>query len=406
MRNMLGTAVLLLTLVSLVQADAVILRTTDCGASWSQETSNCNEHLNDVAENAAGIAVAVGNNGTILRRSNGTWTDVSVSGITDDLTATMYQLITDRFYAVGENGRVLYSTNAGLTWQSLPQAPIDINDIWFDTQSTSNGIFVCGPNGAVYNYKGSWTWINSGTTNDLYAFAGHICHNHPKYVLGNYGALYNFCTQNTSYLGNVHFRGATDIAYGSGDLVAVAARGVIYRWTSATNWYAVSSGTTNNLYDAAYMGYDTSSNTEVYCAVGSNGTVLRSLDDGQTWSQVFSGTARVLRGVSTYLLGDPEIAYIVGESNSGISIGLLNRSDESSALEITASQSGTLTVTSETDSQVSVVLFDITGRSIEEKSAQISSGNAMINFSAPRGVYLYAATTDGNVTTGKMVISD
>ena len=54
-----------------VGSDGLILRTTDGGANWTNQTSGTTSFLNDVSFTDTNNGTAVGENGTILRTTNG-----------------------------------------------------------------------------------------------------------------------------------------------------------------------------------------------------------------------------------------------------------------------------------------------------------------------------------------------
>ncbi len=404
--NAFGVCVIvLLTITCILHADAVILRSDDAGATWSQENSYCDEHLNDVSGVlwTADIAIAVGDNGTILRRDvSCTWTDVSYPGITDDLKSVIFTF-NNTFWVAGENGRILYSVDLGLTWQLGTQAPIDINCLWKNPNVPNDPLYICGSYGQLYELIGSyWILINTECTDNLYAFSGNICQNSPNYVLGDGGICYNFSTEQSFVLGTTHFRGATRLAWGSCPQVAVGSRGGIYRSDYGESWTEVNSGTSTNLFDVALT---SAVSPESYCAVGANGTVLRSTDGGHSWNAVYSGTGRILTGISEY--SPTYRAYIVGKTDTSVGVGFDNGLPERTSCAVAPMLSGTLRIQTEANAQISAVLFDLMGRTVDQQSAHTVSGDAiMINFNAPRGFYLYSLSIDGDVITGKLVISE
>ena len=148
------------------------------------------------------IAVAVGDNGTILRdvrsynsttgalTSGGTWTQVT-SGVTNNLRAVSYNLIADgqytmSFVAVGDGGCILSSTD-GLTWTKqnyytiagyFANSNIDLYDIGYDY---SNGQWnAVGINGVVLWNTGAlstasvWTSLTTYTTRNSYTALNNI----------------------------------------------------------------------------------------------------------------------------------------------------------------------------------------------------------------------------------------
>ncbi|PIE53495.1 hypothetical protein CSA37_01130 [Candidatus Fermentibacteria bacterium] len=404
MRFKTGVLALLLLFSGVVYGDAVILHSTDAGLTWTSEASNCSQHLNDVSSWKLGNAVAVGDNGTILVRNSQTnvWVDKSIPGITEDLNSVMFTLAGAKFWAGGENGRLLYSSDWGNTWHIATSAPFTINCLWTDPNSTS-AIILGGANGQLYSTTQGW--LSSGTTEDLYAFAGHRCRTLPDWAFGNNGTCTGNYSGYPSYSGgNTAFRGATKVASGGLPIVACGAKGAIYRINHPHPMSSVSSGTTANLYAVAYSA-DCNSE-EVYITVGSSGTILRSTNLGVSWNSVFSGTTRQLNGVSSWGTATTDI-YVVGNSNTSCGIGIISdeSTDTHSGLQASATTgTGMLTVRAE-NSTVTVELFDMSGRRVENSQASTEAGQAHFSFSVPRGIYVYQASSGAETISGKLVIS-
>ncbi len=92
------------------------------GQTWSQFATPSNKEIKEIRfQGGARRAVAVGDNGLILRTTNGglTW-QTSASGTTQDLTTLAWQ-DAQTVYALrgGQSGPVLKSTNGGASWQTI-----------------------------------------------------------------------------------------------------------------------------------------------------------------------------------------------------------------------------------------------------------------------------------------------
>ena len=126
-------------------------------AQWMEQNSGTTENLNDVFCITADTVMVVGDNGTILRTTNGgtLW-----SPVTSPATGNLHRVEfadTQTGYAVGDNGTVLKSTDAGHTWQSLNtgtgESLLALSCISNDT------IYVAGTNGYVAKTTdGGQTW--------------------------------------------------------------------------------------------------------------------------------------------------------------------------------------------------------------------------------------------------------
>ena len=84
-------------------------------SQWTSQTSGTTDYLLSVYFTDADTGYAVGDNGTILKTSNGgtNWT-AETSGTTNDLTS-VYFSDADTGYAVGSSGTILKTNNGGVT---------------------------------------------------------------------------------------------------------------------------------------------------------------------------------------------------------------------------------------------------------------------------------------------------
>ncbi len=194
-----------------------------------------------------GIYVAVGEDGFILRSTDGTtWTNVS-SGVENDLWDVAYG--NGVFVALGGN-RVFVSSD-GLAWNEYhPTAGFYSSSITF-----GNGIFVAIDNASDSVFTSpdgiNWTEVALPSATNI-----------------------------------------TDISYGGGLFVMVGYSGAVLTSPDATTWTLETSGTAQTLRQATYK--DTGSG--LYVVVGAYGTVLTS-PDGHTWTVQSSGISQTLMTV-------------------------------------------------------------------------------------------------------------
>jgi photosystem II stability/assembly factor-like uncharacterized protein len=84
--------------------------------------------------------------------------------------------------------------------------------------------------------------------------------------------------------------------------------GAIYKTTDAgESWNFVNSNTAENLYKTAAI------STNIFIAVGANGTVIKSEDSGDSWTLINSGVTENLRGIYVTRTGS---GYIAGDNNT------------------------------------------------------------------------------------------
>ena len=105
---------------TVVGENGVILRTTDGGATWARQASGTLSLLTDVSFPARDTGVTVGESGLILRTTNGgaAWALVP-SPTSVKLRATCF-LSTSIGLAVGDSGVIVRSRDGGATWIFVP----------------------------------------------------------------------------------------------------------------------------------------------------------------------------------------------------------------------------------------------------------------------------------------------
>ena len=223
--------------------EGTLLRTTDGGTSWRFVNSRTNSSLYDIGLSKNGALIVIGDNGTILRSVDKGTSWNSVNSRSD---SRLYDIAVTRegqFAIVGQSSFILVSEDNGTTWSS----------------------------------------VNNGTTSKLYAIG-------------------------TS---------STD------QFIAVGQNGTILRSTEqGYAWSELNSGT-----DTLLSAIDTSSNRQLFVA-GKNGTILRSVDNGESWTTTDSGTNASLYSIDVSnkdrLIAVGENGTIVRSTNNGtswISIG-------------------------------------------------------------------------------------
>ena len=139
--NLVGVAAIDEDNVVVVGQAGFIARRTR-GGRWQIQTSGTTEILRDVAFSGSSTGVAVGENGTIVRTTNGggTWQTVT-SGTAETLNAVALGNA-GAGVIVGDNGTVLNSSNGGASWTSRMQDPVmSFQDVRF---VTADSIFAAG----------------------------------------------------------------------------------------------------------------------------------------------------------------------------------------------------------------------------------------------------------------------
>ncbi len=131
----------------------LIIKTTNNGTSWTQQTSGSTNQLNKIMFIDANNGIVVGNAGTILKTINGgtSWASPS-SGTIQNLNA-IYYADASNVWVCGNNGIILRSSDGGLTWTAETSGTteilnaihgIGVSDIW-----------ACGNNGKIIYRSGT-----------------------------------------------------------------------------------------------------------------------------------------------------------------------------------------------------------------------------------------------------------
>ena len=287
-------------------AGAIILYTSDGGTSWLQEESNTVFNLNDVALSIVNnTAVAVGDSGTILRRGDdGVWSDVSPEGLSADLYSVAVGV--SGMMACGADGTLLSSFDGGNSWRVLSDFQYRDRDLYsvnFDP-THPNSFLITGENGFIYSSVDGL--VQTGTGSDFVASSGKLCSGFPELILGREGECFLLENEESYKIQDVVIRGATEIVSGGGRYLAVGENGSIHRYADQGVWERTSSATEKDLNDVSCLIWGMTA-----CAVGEDGTVLMSGDNGVTWEEIDLGTGRDLTAVAGNGAG---LACIVGRS--------------------------------------------------------------------------------------------
>jgi len=247
------------------------------------------QNQNSIKFESVTTATLVGQDGLILRTEDGglNWT-TQTSGITNVLNSNDYiSYYNDNgdevkmHIAVGENGVILKSVDNGSTWLQMTSGSFqNLNDV---TIYSPNNILVCGDSATLLksvDYGVTWTPVSINTTENL----NEIASIGPSLM---------------------------EVRISS---VVVGNGGTIFVSTDNDEWFAIASGTTENLLTAAFM------NNVVICA-GDNGTILKSIDNGATFITSASGVTTKIFDVkfvsSTALIGTSEDGTMLRSEDVG-----------------------------------------------------------------------------------------
>lgn len=344
--SLLGVAWRNATTVFAVGAQGAILRSTDAGMSWSlvSESDWHFGNLKSLAFDGNGTAITgtrTGSGNLPIKRSvdgGQHWVTVPMP-VTDGLSVAAFSN-TGAFCLAGNNGTILRSLDAGLSW-----APA-VNDGGTNTLNAmafnADGVgVVVGDSGTILrsiNGGANWARVYTGiSTLTAVAFASRDI----VFAAGASGTLLRsadagqtwqlVASGTTQYISGIHFASATvgamalaqggvmhtsdggaswstvamlpsgmslyAVRFGAGgNVVAVGEYGTIARsGDTGQTWNTIArGGFEKNLKDVAFATPSTG------VAVGIGGQMLRSTDGGQHWAPVASGTTRQLNTIAFF----------------------------------------------------------------------------------------------------------
>jgi len=277
-----------------VGQNGAILRSTNNGASWDNETCQVFTNLNGVTY-GNNTFVAVGTSGRIIRSTNNasSWHN-STSGTGTTLNGVAYG--NGNFAAVGNYGRVYTSTDGSSWTQRSSGNSYNLNGVAYGN-STFVGV------GRRYNVRSTNATSWSFTNPSYYEWRYHmgVTYSGGSTFLGvgqsgkiirstNSGSSWDNMTTGTSPYPSWGYPYLYGVAYGNSTYVAVGASGTILTSTDGATWTSRTSGTSNILRGVAY-------GNSTFVAVGYSGTILTSTN-GTTWTTRTSGTSNHFYGVT------------------------------------------------------------------------------------------------------------
>ncbi len=378
------------TTVSLVGENGLIMKTTDNGVTWVEQSSNISNILFGASFNS-GISLAAGENGVILR-----------------------------------------SIDNGENWQPiLPGTTENLNDI----EIVGSKAAVCGNNGTIYysaDYGENWTVTNSNTTNNLYDIK--FINAETGFITGDLGTLLKTTDGGISWQSiEISFTNAkfnSIEAIDADNLIIIGDAGKIFLSNDGgSSWYGPNGFMYEaNLNDVVFF------NSNEGVIAGDNGLLLRTNDGGMSWTQAdtyFSGDLYDLKAVSFY------------DANNGISVGgngievyttnggvswtdtapikglFLTNSTKKSVLQLSQNYPNPFNPSTKIkydlpfNANVTLKVYDIAGREVASLvTAYQNSGAYSVNFDASSlssGVYIYKLSVTNsreNITkVNKMILT-
>ncbi|MFC3801895.1 DUF4073 domain-containing protein [Cohnella sp. GCM10012308] len=270
----------------LVGNNGYILRSTD-GTNWTTVDPFVNQAIYN-----NGLYVAVGNNspsgtifGTILSSTDGrAWTNRLTT--VGNLTSVAYG--NNRYAAVGTGGKI-YTSADGINWISVATTNTTENLAGI---RYVNGMFMAvGANGTLVVSTDGTTWTAPGSTG-LTGSLTSVAYGNGKYLIsGNTSSLWyssDGATWEKTTAGSTSAIAYNDVIYAGNKFVAAGGSVNIYTSTDGVIWTQRKSGT--GIFNS--LAYENG----MYVAVGTGGMIYSSTD-GETWTAETSNVSSILKSV-------------------------------------------------------------------------------------------------------------
>jgi photosystem II stability/assembly factor-like uncharacterized protein len=298
-------------------------------AQWVQQKSGTTTNLTDVAVLDTTMAVAVGRDGSILKTTDAgqTWINILLAPLFFHPWNAVSFSSTENGSVAGDFGRVAATTDGGKTW------------LWNGVPGGRNclSVFQVGVATIYAGDDSGWvhrsvdtgrTWSSVHVSNwplrSLFAWTGAYTDGLPMFAL----TQHSFCAssdvlsqtwketilQAFEGLGSEAHRGQFCVGGGAGFIVGVqgdlrAAPAIVRRAVSDTSWESIATGLRG---DGTFFGVSAPSPT-IIVVCGDQGMIARSTDGGESWKSAAVPTTRCLRAVA---FADEKRGFAVGDSGT------------------------------------------------------------------------------------------
>jgi photosystem II stability/assembly factor-like uncharacterized protein len=417
----------------LVLACVVLTSTNVLDAQWVQQASSSSENLTDVVMLGSQKAIAIGDRNGILRTTDAgtTWVNETIH-----LSAVFHWNAISFFDSlnggIAGDQNVWSTTDGGISWKPLT---VPVRQKILSIFCLGAGEFYVGTDsGWVYNTSDTGrTWnaekISEWPIRSLFTYRGPTILGVSKYALTPYSLCTQYLIPPPSWDERVlpYFQGlgseAFDAEYsnggGPGFIVGVggdfvSAPVVLRKSMSDTAWTVA---TTGILGIGALRGVSAPSANVIYVC-GTQGMLFKSTNAGDAWNTTAVPTIRNLNAIYFY---DENRGFAVGDSgvilytSSGGVTGVRDRGGElptAYALEQNYpnpfNPSTTIVFHLPERSFVSLKVFDVLGREVATLvSEELQSGDYPVTWQAagfPSGVYFYRLQAASFVETKRLVL--
>jgi len=377
-------------------------------SQWIQQNSNTTKMLRSVCFTDENHGFVVGDSGTILKTEDGgsVWTPVN-SGVAGNLNSVDFPDDTTGFI-VGDNGVILKSIDGGITWTLNYSDPslgnlhsVRFPEVLKGYVSANGNLMITLDGGSIWYIllispyvpmlSASWTDTTTG-------YLVGVLDNAKGFIKKMMGEGLTILPESESGLYSVFFY-SDSIGYAAG------MNGTFVRTIDAGNtWTTLHHNTGQDYYSVFF----TESHTG-YVA-GSGGTIKKTIDGGINWILSSSGVTAELREL--YFINS-DTGYAVGangtilKTNSGGIVSVKNNSDSFDFTLYPNPATNKIIIVPEVQvkEQIKVSILDLYGKTILEKVFHYPQPYEIDVSSLPGGLHLIKIESKSGCTSRKLVIA-
>lgn len=289
----------------IVGQNGKILRTTNNGTQWNALTSGTSSSLYNLAFKPDSTLIACGANGTILQSTD---KGITWNALTTGVTNALFDIdfpSNDTGYVVGMNGVMLKTTDAGITWNAVSTG-ITTKIRAVDFTDVSHGVMV-GDDGVIRRtVDGGQNWITFPFSSFYDVFDVKFRNDSIGYLMVQFDAYKTTDSGINWYklgpeLRSVKYLNDTTLIAVGDDMVRKSTDG-------GFNWTSQHPGQSPNWYDCAFPTQDTG----YICGTG--GKIMKTTDGAQSFVPQVTNAP-----TSCYYFG---IHFF--DKNKGIAVGSQN----------------------------------------------------------------------------------
>lgn len=308
----------------------LVLKSTDAGITWVQQTSNTTNTLYGVFFKSDTEGWACGAAGTLLSTTDGgtTWVVHAQSGVMTTSSFNDIYFVGTLGWAGNDDNNLYRTTDNGVTWVLSGTFTDDANSVSF--ADASNGYVALDGAGIAYSSDGGASWTAASVNLGPYPYTrfdieriftidattavatgwGSMVGRQPTILVVSTDAGVTWNVPSFGYEWASYAYGYGISMFGDGEVIVVGggsgfAAPNIHSGATYADWSRV-----QEFYGDDLRAVATLPGTNTVVAVGDGGCIGRSTDKGQTWSYYsnpsfgFAGISRFAHaGTTTYAVG-------------------------------------------------------------------------------------------------------